>query len=592
MNLSVVAPEAGKDHRRMFRRHMKICERFGILLSLTLLLAACSVPFVGSGSSSPSATSQAAGSPSSQPQSTETQPASASSATATSSVPTPVQVVEGGILEPRTLNPVLASDEISDELSKLVFNGLVLVNPDSGKIEGDLAKSWDVSDDRKTYTFHLKSDVTWQDGQPFNAQDVEFTYGLMMNDSTRSPRYSELVEHINSVQASDLNTVVFRLIRPDAAFLTNEATLGIVPQHVLSNVLPEELVTDPFGLTSTIGTGPFTLARWSHGDELVFSRNPTYFKGPAAYDQYVYKIVSTPQDLVSGLADGSIDWCQLDPSVVADAKQNDAIRVVSSAGDSLEYVVLQLDSAKQQLFLDANVRQALMLALDRSKLARDVWNGEARIATGVIPPASWAAAESSVSYSQDLDKAKQLLQDSGWNTGDDGIRSKNGQRLRFKLMTNGDDPIRQATANWLIQSWREIGVDVVPDFEKWSTIVQDITHGREFDSLLLGYRGTADPDESTLWSSDSFFDGFNLGHYSNPDVDSLLEEARQSDDQTARKDDYAKVQDQVMSDLPALPLVYPNMVVGLSQRLRDVSITTILIRNRANIEQWHPRTSG
>ncbi len=576
----------------MFRQPLKICERVGILMSLTLLLAACNIPFTGSHSSDSTPTASIAGTQGSQPQASETSSSAGPGTTATSTTPASVQIVEGGTLEPRTLNPVLAADEISDELSKLVFNGLVLVDPDSGKVQGDLAKSWDVSDDRKTYTFHLKDGVTWQDGQPFTAHDVEFTYGLMMNDSTRSPRYSELVEHINNVQAPDLNTVVFSLIRPDAAFLANEATLGIVPQHVLSNVLPEELVTDPFGLTSTIGTGPFTLSRWSHGDELIFNRNPTYFKGPASYDQYVYKIVSTPQDLVTGLADGSIDWCELDPNVVADAKKNDAIRVVSSPGDSLDYVVLQLDSAKQQLFLDANVRQALMLALDRGALVSDVWKGEARVATGTFPPASWASADSAISYSQDLAKAKQLLQDAGWNTGDDGIRSKNGQRLRFKLMTNGDDPIRQASANWLIQSWSEIGVDVVPDFEKWSTIVQDITHGREFDSLLLGYRGTADPDESTLWSSDSFFDGFNLGHYSNSDVDSLLEDARQSDDQQARKDDYAKVQDQVMTDLPALPLVYPNMVVGLSQRLRDVNVTTILIRNRANIEQWHPRTSG
>ncbi|MGA7670902.1 MAG: ABC transporter substrate-binding protein [Nitrolancea sp.] len=576
----------------MSRQPMKICERVVFILSLTMLLAACNVPFVNSGSSSPTATSTAVGTPASQPQATETTSSSAPTSTTTAAAESPAQVVEGGTVEPRTLNPVLAGDEISDELSKLVFNGLALVDPSSGKIEGDLAKSWDVSEDRKTYTFHLKDGVTWQDGQPFTSQDVEFTYSLMMNDSTRSPRYSELVEHINEVQASDLNTVVFSLIRPDSAFLTNEATLGIVPQHVLSNVLPEELVTDPFGLTSTIGTGPFTLTKWSHGDELIFSRNPTYFKGPAVYDQYVYKIVATSQDLVSGLADGSIDWCQLDPSVVADAKKNDAIKVVSSAGDSLEYVVLQLDGSKQQLFLDANVRQALMLALDRSELVSEVWKGEARVATGTIPPDSWATADSSVSYAQNLDKAQQLLQDSGWNTGDDGIRSKNGQRLRFKLMTNGDNPVRQATANWLIQSWRGIGVDVVPDFEKWSTIVQDITHGREFDSLLLGYRGTVDPDQSTLWSSDSFFDGFNLGHYSNPDVDTLLEEARQSDNDNTRKADYQKVQDQVMSDLPALPLVYPNMVVGLSQRLRDVSVTTILIRNRANIEQWHPRTSG
>lgn len=587
-----MAPILGKDLRRMSHLNNKIYKWTGLLLAVAITLTGCSVPLFGSKTAAPKVTPAASAVPTATSVATAVTPTAVAQTSATAATQSVSQVVEGGLTEPRTLNPVLAADAISDELSKLVFNGLVLVDPTSGDIKGDLAKSWDVSSDRKTYTFHLNSGILWQDGQQFTAQDVVFTYNLMMNENTRSPRYSELVEHINEVQAPDLNTVVFTLIRPDAAFLTNEATLGIVPQHVLSSVLPAELVTDPFGLTSTIGTGPFQLTKWSHGDELVFTRNPHYFKGVAAYEQYVYKIVSTPQDLVNGLADGSIDWAQLDPSVVANAKANKNIRVVTAPGDSLEYVALQLDSAKQQLFLDANVRKALMLALDRSTLVKDVWQGEAQVADGTIPPDSWATSASSVTYVQDLTKADQLLQDSGWIAGADGIRTKNGQRLTFKLMTNGDDPLRQQTADWLIQSWRAIGVDAVPDFEKWSTVVQDITHGRNFDALLLGYRGTADPDQSTLWSSDSFFDGFNLGHYSNPTVDTLLQEARQSNDPKTRKADYAKVQDQIMTDLPVIPLVFPNMIVGLSQRLRDVNVTTILIRNRADIEQWHPNTGG
>ncbi len=568
-------------------------QRLGLCLALTLILASCKMPFSGSGSTrstavaSPSAAQSVA-----QPSSTASNAGAPGAVTPAATQAAVTQIVEGGLAEPRTLNPVLVSDPISDELSKLVFNGLVYVDPTSGEAKGDLASSWDVSDDKKTYTFHLRSSVLWQDGQAFSAQDVVFTYNLMMNDATRSPRYSELVESVNTVQAPDLKTVVFTLIRPDATFLTTMATYGIVPEHVLSNVLPEELVTDPFGLASTIGTGPFTLTRWSHGDELVFTANQKYFRGTPAYQQYVYKVVSTDQDLVKGLASGAIDWGELDPSVVANAQADKSIHVESVPGDSLEYVDLQLDSAKQQLFLDPHVRQALMYALDRNALVTDVWHGQAKVANGTIPPDSWASAASGVTYAQDLTKARQLLQDAGWVTGDDGIRAKNGVRLRFKLLTNGDDATRRATVNWLIESWKAIGVDVVPDFEKWSTIVQDITHSRDFDAVLLGYRGTVDPDQSTLWSSDSFYDGFNLGHYSNPDVDKLLQDARQSGDAKTRKADYAKVQDQVMTDLPAIPLVFPNMVVGLSKRLQDVNVTTILIRNRANIDQWHPGTSG
>lgn len=498
------------------------------------------------------------------------------------------RITEGGLVEPRTLNPIFVADPVSEEISHLVFNGLVYVDPVSGEPKPDLAKSWDVSDDRLTYTFHLRDSVLWHDGQPFTANDVVFTYQLMMNDKVRSPRFSRLVERVHGVGSSDRSTVTFTLIHPDATFLTDLATFGIVPEHVLSTILPEELVTDPFGISSTVGTGPFTMQQWTRGDRIVFQRNPQYFKDPAKFESYVYRVLPSESDLLAGLKDGSIDWGEIDPTGVNDAKKASGIRIESLPGYEMSYVTLQLDPAKSQIFQDVRVRKALMLALDRKQAVNDIWQGQAKVADGTQPPASIAFTPSKTVYQQNLDEAKSLLDDAGWKAGADGIRQKDGTALRFTLSTNSDDPERKQTAEWLIKSWNAIGVQVDRDFQKWSTIRGETVKTRDFGALLLGFRWDIDPDQTSVWSSDSFFDGFNLNHYSNDQVDQILDKAAASGDINERKQLYAQAQDIVMDELPSLPLFFPDMTVAVSKKLTNAQVTAIFMRNRANIEQWNP----
>ncbi len=540
------------------------------LLCLVLVISGCSVTG-GSQTTQGDASPQPGGSP------------------ATGQQPVPgSRITEGGLIEPRTLNPIFVADPVSEEISHLVFNGLVYVDPKSGEPQPDLAQSWEVSDDRLTYTFHLRDSILWHDGQPFAANDVVFTYQLMMNNRVRSPRFSRLVERVHGVGAPDRSTVTFTLIHPDATFLTDLATFGIVPEHLLSTILPEELVTDPFGISSAVGTGPFTLRQWVRGDRILFQRNSKYFKDPAKVESYVYRVMPSTKELLAGLKDESIDWGAIDPASVDEAKKVSGIRVESLPGYEMSYVSLQLDPAKTRLFQDVRIRKALMLALDRKQAVTDIWHGQAKVADGTQPPASFAHAPSKTVYQQNLEQAKSLLDEAGWKAEADGIRMKDGQALRFTLSTNSDDPERKETAEWLIKSWSAIGVYVDRDFQKWSTIREETIRTRDFDALLLGYRWGIDPDQTAVWSSDSFFDAFNLNHYSNEQVDQLLDKAVASGDTEERKQLYAEAQDTVMDELPSLPLFFPNETVAISKKLTNAQVTAIFMRNRANIEQWNP----
>ena len=505
--------------------------------------------------------------------------------------PQRLSIVEAGFDEPRTLNPLFVSDPVSEELSRLVFDSLVTIDPSKHEVVPALAAAWQVSDGGKRYTFRLRTDVRWHDGQAFTARDVEFTYRAMLDVDVRSPRYARLAERVAGVTALDQETVVIDLIKPDASFLPLLATLGIVPEHVLVSVQPEQLVTDPFGLSSAVGTGPFMLKQWVRGEQIVFERNPEYYLGAPQVPQYVYRVVGSLEELATGLQDGLIDWAMVDAAQVGALPAIDGVSVQSFPGFELVMVVLQLDRRSSELFLDQRVRQALLLALDRQVMVDQIWHGRALVAQGTQPPASWAAVPLGLEgeYGYDLAKAAQLLDEAGWQLGPDGMRARDGERLRFRLTATGADPTRRALALWLQQQWAQVGIEVELELEQWSEVRRKMTETRDFDALLIGVRWDLDPDQRIVWSSDSIFDGLNAGHYTNAELDALLEEAVATTDRAQRRELYRRAQEIVLRDLPVLPLCFPDLAVVWSDRIDAPSLSGIAIRLRAGIEQWRLR---
>ena len=504
----------------------------------------------------------------------------------------PVRIVEGGLQEPRTINPVLVDDPLSDELSRLVFSGLTRLNPETGDPEPDLATGWDVSEDGMTYTFQLREGVTWHDGQSFTAQDVEFTFDLMMDNRTRSPRFSRIVERVAAVEALDERTVEFRLINPYSPLAATIATFGIVPQHILGNVLPDELVAEPFGISTATGTGPFSLLHWDRAERIVFDANRQHHLSPPKFDQYEYRIAPDAEALLSSLEREDIDWARINARLASDVEALAEVELITIPSFEMVSVVLQLDSGITTTFENNDVRRALLHALDRQELVDLIWDGHANVAHSIIPSLSWAASEPETRYEFNPGLAGELLDAAGWTPGGDGIRQRDGAPLQFTLIANGDNPIRRNLAEWLVAQWREIGIDAQVMFDTWSNVRDQITTSRNFESLVLGYRWDVDPDQHAMWSSDSISDAFNLGGYMNRDVDRLLNEALTTNDEATRAQHYAEMQELVLNDLPVLPLAFPDQVLAIGPRLHGEEQTAILLRNRANVAGWVPVDAG
>jgi len=503
-------------------------------------------------------------------------------------------ITEVGTADARTLNPILIADPTSLALSRLFFSGLVNLNPKDGTPTPDLAEAWTVSDDGLTYTFTLRPKVQWSDSQALTADDIAFSYNLYLNRDANSPRYNTAYAVVESVTTVNDHTVRFKLRLPTASFLTDVATFGIVPQHSLVNTQPADLAASDFGTTSNIvGTGPFRMVRWLRSERIEADANPRYHLGPVASLHYTYIVLPTDDAVRDALATGKADFGVVSPAVRKGLANTPGVKLTTYDTYDMTYVGLQLDATKpaSRFFGDANIRKALMLALDRDAMLQSARSGVGIVADGVQPPPSWAYTPVEPRYRQNLDEAKRLLDAAGWKAGADGIRVKDRQTFSFTLATNSSDPIREAYAGLLRDAWAKVGVNVTIASEKWATFVDRVTRTHDFDAFVASYAGNVDPDVSSLFSIDAAKTGLNAGRYLNTDVDGMLRQARgisKPEQQAERKDLYTKIQQRIMTDLPILPLDFSKDTVAVRDRVTgfDASANDLGLRFRALAYTW------
>lgn len=483
-------------------------------------------------------------------------------------------IVIGATSDVRTLNPVLVSDTSSGEITDLVFDGLTNIDPDTLQAVPNLATKWDVSADNKTYTFTLKQGVKWHDGQPFSADDVKFSYDLYMNADTGTPRAGELNERVASVEVKDPNTVVFTLKNVIAPFLVSDTSFGIVPKHILSSVAPKDLPTNEFTTSKPVGTGAFVFKEFKQGDSVTLTANPNYHKGAPALDGYIRKFVKDDTALYQQLKTGEVDVAGFSPNFYADAQKQTNFTTFSYDTFNFLFMGYNLDPAKTDaaaLFGDVKVRQALFYAIDRKGIVDKIQYGLSTVAYGTMPVLSWAYQPDQITsrYDYDVDKANQLLDEAGWAKGSDGIRAKGGAKLAFPMYTYSGDKTIEGYMSVFQQNWKDIGVDMTPKFEEFSTFVTRLTKTFDFQAFLVGFSWGTDPDQQTMWDSKQHGAGFNLYDYKNPKVDDLLSQGLTTLDQAKRKQIYLDVQNIIMADAPALITDFPKGLAGVSKRVKN-----------------------
>jgi peptide/nickel transport system substrate-binding protein len=491
--------------------------------------------------------------------------------------------VETVVADAKTNNSMLSTDVPSNDRISIQFNPLLLPNPDTGLPYPVLAtevpsrENGGISQDGLTYTLKLRKDVKWHDGQPFTSKDVVFTYQTLAKKELGSPRTAEITDRVDSVTAADDYTVAFKLKKVVAPFLVSNVAstnYSIVPEHILGSVPVDQIKQHPFSTgdaKASVGTGPFKFKEWTKDDHATFVKSPNYFLGEPALDQYVFKVVKDQDVVVANLKTGEGDFGAISPGVVEDVSKVASLNVVKYDTYGFTFYSHQLDASKTTLFQQKEVRQALAYALDRDAMVQAIYNGFAVIGQGTMPTLSFAYAPDQLTtkYPYDIKKAEQLLDAAGWVKGSDGIRAKEGKKLQFTLWTGNINKVFGQLITVMQQQWKAIGVDATPKIEEWNAFLSRITETHDFEMFLVGFSWGIDPDQTTMWASQSYNGGFNMGKYANTQVDQLLAQGLTELDIAKRKALYVQMQNILMDELPNVVLAFPQQLAAVNKRVKN-----------------------
>jgi len=481
--------------------------------------------------------------------------------------------VEGVVGTPQFINPLLAQyNQVDQDLTFLIFNGLTHLDG-QGNLRPDLATQWHVSPDGLTYDFQLRPNVRWQDGEPLTADDVLFTIGLMQDPEFPGPAsLGRLWQSVSAEKLDEFN-VRFTLSAPFPTF-TNFTTIGILPKHLLQDTPARDLLNHPFNL-QPIGTGPFKLdevnAKFAH-----LSVNPFYTGPKPRLAGLELRFYPDNQETLTAYQTGEIQGISVIPPRLLPLVQNlESINLytVRLSGYAIVYLNQQaLDTVP--FFQEAEVRQALLYALNRRAIIDEALHGQGLLANGPILPWSWAYNPAQPTIGFDLAKANSLLDESGWIDSDgDGIRDKEGIPLAFSLLSS-DDPTKIKVADTIREQWQQIGVSATVEVVG-EGLAERLTQ-RDFQAALAEVILTGDPDPYPFWHQTQITDGQNYAGWDNTEASMLLETARTLTDKGHRNDYYFEFQRIFAEEVPSLILFHPLYTYGVSQSIFDVQLAPMV----------------
>ncbi|HNT91660.1 MAG TPA: peptide-binding protein [Smithellaceae bacterium] len=490
-------------------------------------------------------------------------------------------IVRGDIGDASNLIPILASDSASHSIAGLIYNGLVKYDKDMN-IVGDLAESWDISDDGLVITFHLRKGVKWHDGKPFTAKDVLYTYQITVDPKTPTAYAGDFLK-VKKAEVLDDYTFRVTYDKPFAPSLISWSS-AVLPRHLLEgqNITKSSLARHP------VGTGPYLFKEWLAGQKIVLVSNADYFEGRPYVDGHVTRIIPDMATMFLELRARNIDMMGLTPLQYTRQTENNLFRQSFDKYRYLAFAYTYLGyNLKHPFFADKRVRQAISYAINKEEIISGVLLGLGKPATGPYKPGTWAYNENVKTYSYNPQKARELLRAAGWTkTNNDGFLEKDGRPFTFELVTNQGNETRQKCAEIIQRQLKEVGIDVKIRILEWAAFINDFISKRRFEAVILGWTIPLDPDAYDVWhSSKTAPEELNFISYKNPEVDALLEKARSTFDQKLRKKYYDRFQEILVEDQPYTFLYVPDELVIISKRFRGIEPAPIGLSH--NFIKWY-----
>lgn len=516
------------------------------------------------------------------------------------------QPVQGGVYTEalvgniQRLNPLLDSaNNVDRDINRLLFSGIVKFDS-RGIPQPDLAESVGVSKDGVLYNIKLKPDMVWHDGQPLTTEDVLFTINLIQNGG------EFIAEDVKNLWAAvevnlfdELNMQII-LPEPYAPFM-DYLTFGLVPQHLFEGMSIEEIAESPLNL-EPVGSGPYRFNELLLTDSFVSGIRLVAFDGYAGEKPFLQEVIfrfypdsnsafqAYQQGLVQGIG-------EIPPSLIETALLDDSLNVFTGRLPQVSLVLLNLKETTVPFFQEADIRNALLLGINRNAIVANQFNGQAIVANGVIFPGTWAYNDTIQPVKFDPQLAAEMLKDAGYLVvGEDNPVRENDQGVKLSfVLSYPDDDLHQAIAQMIAEDWADLNIDVTLEAVTPDVFVAQKLETRAYQAALvdLNLSRTPDPDPYPFWDLGQAESGQNYSQWNNRLASDSIEQARVTTDLAERTRLYHNFQAIFAEELPALPLYFPVHNYGVSEQILGVTMGPLFDTSDRllTITEWYLTTS-
>lgn len=472
--------------------------------------------------------------------------------------------------EPATLNPITATDVYESVInSGNVYEALVRRDYATLDIIPLLAESWDISDDKLTYTFHIRKGIKWQDGVPFTSGDVVFSFNMIMDPKVDSPHLRSYYRDIKSVKASDDQTVVFTYSKPYFLALEFCGGMPVVPKHIFEK---GDFNSNPAG-RNPVGTGPYKFIKWNTGREIVLQKNEGYWGDKPNIEQIVFRIITDSTVAFQVLKREELDFSGLTP--IQWARQTSSNNF-SRNFKKFSYFTPNYSfigwNTRRPFFSDSRVRVAMTHFVNRELILDKILYSLGSVVTNPFFINSPEYDKYIKPYPYDPQEGERLLDEAGWIDHDgDGIRDKDGVKFEFEFLIPNGSENAEKISTILKEELDKAGINMEIRNTEWAVFTTRLNE-RKFDAVTLGWSMGVESDPYQIWHSSQIEKGSNFVGFSNKEADKLIDKARSEFNRDKRIEIYRRFSEIVHDEQPYTFLFCIKSTVALNNRFNGVVV--------------------